>query len=163
MNGSRAASRPAVLLLAIWCSGSACASRAADTRYDVVIAGGTVYDGSGAPGARADVGIIGDEIKAVGDLRNASADRMVRADGLAVAPGFVNMDDRHARKMQRGDQRFQVMVAVDNVRRETDLIKIRHDGNGRSAKVVRHRAGHQAERDWMMAPQHERAADVANP
>jgi N-acyl-D-amino-acid deacylase len=91
MNGSRAASRPAVLLLALCCSGSACARRAVDARYDVVIAGGTVYDGSGAPGARADVGIVGDEIKAVGDLRNASADRVVRVDGLAVAPGFVNM------------------------------------------------------------------------
>jgi len=91
MNGSRAASRPAVLLFALCCSGSACAGRVADARYDVVIAGGTVYDGSGAPGARADVGIVGDEIKAVGDLRHASADRVVRVDGLAVAPGFVNM------------------------------------------------------------------------
>jgi N-acyl-D-amino-acid deacylase len=91
MNGSRAASSPAVLLFVIWCSSSACAGRAADTRYDVVIAGGTVYDGSGAPGARADVGIVGDEIKAVGDLGKAKADRVVHADGLAVTPGFVNM------------------------------------------------------------------------
>src|SRR4029079_12785575 len=91
MNGSRAASRAAVLLFALCCSGSACAGRAADARYDVVIAGGTVYDGSGAPGARAAVVIVGDEIKPVGDLRHASADRVVRVDGMAVAPGFVNM------------------------------------------------------------------------
>src|SRR4051794_32163987 len=69
----------------------ACSSASPRARYDVVIAGGTVYDGSGAPGARADVGIVGDEIKAVGDLQNADAATTVRADGLAVAPGFVNM------------------------------------------------------------------------
>jgi N-acyl-D-amino-acid deacylase len=69
----------------------ACSSAAPRPHYDVVIAGGTVYDGSGAAGARVDVGIVGDEIKAVGDLQNADAATTVRADGLAVAPGFVNM------------------------------------------------------------------------
>ncbi|HEV3062316.1 MAG TPA: D-aminoacylase [Vicinamibacterales bacterium] len=69
----------------------ACGNRAPRQRYDVVIAGGTVYDGSGAPGVRADVGIVGDEIKAVGDLRDADAGMTVRAEGFAVAPGFVNM------------------------------------------------------------------------
>jgi N-acyl-D-amino-acid deacylase len=69
----------------------ACGKAAPRPRYDIVIAGGTVYDGSGAPGARADVGIVGDEIKAVGDLRGADAGTTVRAEGLAVAPGFVNM------------------------------------------------------------------------
>jgi N-acyl-D-amino-acid deacylase len=69
----------------------ACGNRAPRQRYDVVIAGGTVYDGSGAPGVRADVGIVGDEIKAVGDLRDADAGTTVRAEGFAVAPGFVNM------------------------------------------------------------------------
>jgi N-acyl-D-amino-acid deacylase len=69
----------------------ACGSRAAPRRYDVLIVGGTVYDGSGSPGIRADVGIVGDEIKEIGDLHDADAGTRVRADGLAVAPGFVNM------------------------------------------------------------------------
>jgi N-acyl-D-amino-acid deacylase len=69
----------------------ACGSRAPRERFDVLITGGTVYDGSGGTGVRADVGISGDEIKAVGDLRNAEAVMIVRADGFAVAPGFVNM------------------------------------------------------------------------
>jgi N-acyl-D-amino-acid deacylase len=56
-----------------------------------LIAGGTVYDGSGAPGVRADVGIVGDTIKVVGDLHDGDGQVIVRADGLAVAPGFVNM------------------------------------------------------------------------
>ena len=66
-------------------------SRAPRQQLDVVILGGTVYDGSGDPGVRADVGIVGDTIKTVGDLHDAEARTIVRADGLAVAPGFVNM------------------------------------------------------------------------
>ena len=69
----------------------ACASQQSRTRYDVLITGGTVYDGSGGPGQRVDVGITGDEIAAVGDLRDAQATMTVNAAGLAVAPGFVNM------------------------------------------------------------------------
>jgi len=60
-------------------------------RYDVVIRGGTVYDGTGSPGRPADVGIRGDRIAAVGALDAARARRVVDARGLAVAPGFINM------------------------------------------------------------------------
>jgi N-acyl-D-amino-acid deacylase len=59
--------------------------------YDVVVRGGTVYDGTGAEGRRVDVGIKGDRIEAVGDLSKATAARVVDATGLAVAPGFINM------------------------------------------------------------------------
>jgi len=59
--------------------------------YDVVIRGGTVYDGSGGPPVVADVAVQGDSIVAVGDLRGARGRVTVDAHGLAVAPGFVNM------------------------------------------------------------------------
>jgi N-acyl-D-amino-acid deacylase len=59
--------------------------------YDVIIRGGLVYDGTGRAPARADVGIEGDRITAVGDLRSAGAKVTVDARGLAVAPGFINM------------------------------------------------------------------------
>lgn len=59
--------------------------------YDVIIRGGTLYDGTGAPGRRADVGIRGDRIAAVGDLGQAEATSVVDAAGLAVTPGFINM------------------------------------------------------------------------
>jgi N-acyl-D-amino-acid deacylase len=64
---------------------------AEDVSFDIVIRGGTVYDGSGNPGRRADVGIRGDRIAAVGNLSGAAAKSVVDASGLAVAPGFVNM------------------------------------------------------------------------
>jgi N-acyl-D-amino-acid deacylase len=59
--------------------------------FDVIIRGGTVYDGTGASGRRADVGIRGDRISAVGDLAGGQATTTVDAAGLAIAPGFINM------------------------------------------------------------------------
>ena len=47
--------------------------------FDVVILGGTVVDGTGAPGYRADVGISGETIEAIGDLSQAEARRVVNA------------------------------------------------------------------------------------
>jgi len=59
--------------------------------YDVIIRGGTLYDGSGMPGLRADLGITGDRIAALGDLSGSAATQVVDVSGLAVAPGFINM------------------------------------------------------------------------
>ena len=57
---------------------------------DVVIRGGTVYDGSGNDPIVGDVAIEGDRIAAVGTIAER-APRVVDATGLAVAPGFINM------------------------------------------------------------------------
>src|SRR5215211_5829670 len=59
--------------------------------FDIIIKGGTVYDGSGRPPRRADVGIKGDRIAAVGTLSRASSPTIIDAQGQAVAPGFINM------------------------------------------------------------------------
>jgi N-acyl-D-amino-acid deacylase len=59
--------------------------------YDAIIRGGTVYDGTGAPGVAADVAIDGDRIAAVGDLGAAKAALEIDAGGKAVAPGFINV------------------------------------------------------------------------
>ena len=58
---------------------------------DIVVRGGTIYDGSGNPGRIGDVAIRGDRIAAVGDVGAVDARRLIDADGLAVAPGFINM------------------------------------------------------------------------
>lgn len=59
--------------------------------YDLVFVGGSVVDGSGAPARRADVGVRGDRIAAVGDLAGVAAARIVDVAGLVVAPGFVDL------------------------------------------------------------------------
>lgn len=60
-------------------------------KYDVIIRGGTVYDGSGKPGVLTDVGINADTVAFIGDLSKAVGEKEIDATGLAVAPGFVNM------------------------------------------------------------------------
>jgi N-acyl-D-amino-acid deacylase len=59
--------------------------------YDVIIRGGTVLDGSGTPGYRADLGIRADTIAVIGDLSHARAPLEIDAEGKHVAPGFINM------------------------------------------------------------------------
>ncbi|MBA2892835.1 N-acyl-D-amino-acid deacylase family protein [Nonomuraea soli] len=58
--------------------------------FDVIIRGGQVLDGTGAPAFRADVAIDGDRIAAVGRLEQAEAGLVVEAAGRYVAPGFVD-------------------------------------------------------------------------
>ena len=79
---------------------------------DLVIAGGRVVDGTGAPWVRADLGIRDDRIVALGDLGDAEARRRLDATGLVVAPGFIDMlgqsefnvlvDNRAASKIMQG-------------------------------------------------------------
>jgi N-acyl-D-amino-acid deacylase len=59
--------------------------------FDVIVRGGSVYDGSGGGARHVDIGIKGDRIAAVGDLSKAHATQDLDANGMAVAPGFVNM------------------------------------------------------------------------
>ena len=80
---------PSLLLL---CSSMlVSAPLAAETpAYDLIIRGGTLYDGSGQPPVVGDVAIKDDRIVAVGKVEG-KAEREVAAQGMAVAPGFINM------------------------------------------------------------------------
>jgi dihydroorotase/N-acyl-D-amino-acid deacylase len=82
------------------------------SRFDLIFAGGRVVDGTGAPWFRADVGITGDRLAAVGDLSRAAAKRRIDATRLVVAPGFIDVlgqseynvlvDNRAASKITQG-------------------------------------------------------------
>lgn len=63
----------------------------AQEKYDVLIKGGMLYDGSGEAPKQVDLALKGDRIVAIGDLKAADAKVVVDAKGLAVAPGFINM------------------------------------------------------------------------
>ncbi len=66
-------------------------SKSPPPSFDIIIKGGTVYDGTGRPPVKADVGIKGDRVASIGNLSRAPASTIVDAKGLAVAPGFINM------------------------------------------------------------------------
>jgi dihydroorotase/N-acyl-D-amino-acid deacylase len=80
--------------------------------FDLLLKGGRIVDGTGAPAFLADVGVNGDRIVAVGDLSTATARRVVDAKGLTVSPGFIDMlgqseynvlvDNRAASKITQG-------------------------------------------------------------
>ena len=80
---------PSLLLLcsSMLVSASAVAQAPA---YDLIVRGGTIYDGSGKPPVVGDVAIKDDRIVAVGKVEG-QAEHEVAANGMAVAPGFINM------------------------------------------------------------------------
>ncbi len=80
--------------------------------FDVLIKGGLVVDGSGSPATRADVGITGERIEAIGDLSSSEAARNIDATGHVVSPGFIDthahsdgaliLDPQHASGLRQG-------------------------------------------------------------
>ncbi|HEX8783246.1 MAG TPA: hypothetical protein VF764_07745, partial [Steroidobacteraceae bacterium] len=85
------ARRAFVLLAWALAASAAFAAPTEATRYDVLIAGGTIYDGSGGPPFVGDVAIQGDRIAYVGPHAPHPARERLDAHGKAVAPGFINM------------------------------------------------------------------------
>jgi N-acyl-D-amino-acid deacylase len=73
-----------VMALAVGCGQPA-------PRFDLLVRGGQVIDGLGGPARRADVGINGDRIVAIGDLGAAAATTVIDAAGKAVSPGFIDV------------------------------------------------------------------------
>ena len=69
---------------------SAC-KLSSDNKYQLIIRNGLIYDGSGKKPYKGDVAINGDTIVFVGDLSDAYAQKVIDANGMAVAPGFINM------------------------------------------------------------------------
>ena len=66
----------------------------AQPAYDLLLVGGMVFDGSGNPAVRADVGIRGDEVVAIGRLAGKDgheAARTIDVTGLHVSPGWVDL------------------------------------------------------------------------
>ena len=59
--------------------------------HDVIIRGGSIYDGSGGPPITADLAIDHDRISVIGDLSDQKGRQEVDATGMAVSPGFINM------------------------------------------------------------------------
>ncbi|MEO7135640.1 MAG: D-aminoacylase [Vicinamibacterales bacterium] len=81
--------RWSILVLLLTCLLAGCNTSA--QRFDLIIRGGEVVDGTGQPPRRADVGVAGDRITQIGDLASVAAGRMIDATGLMVSPGFIDV------------------------------------------------------------------------
>ena len=95
--------------------------------FDVVIANGRVVDGTGAPWFRADVGITGDRITAIGNLSSARATTRIDAAGQVVAPGFIDL---------LGQSEFNVLVDSRAASKITQGITTEITGEGVSIAPV---------------------------
>ncbi len=63
----------------------------AGQEYDIIIKNGIIYDGTGQSPVKKDIAIKGDKIISIDDLQNAVAKKIIDADGMSIAPGFIDL------------------------------------------------------------------------
>jgi len=104
----------------------------APVSYDVILRGGMIYDGSGGQPYIGDVAFDGDLIVALGDIGEATAPTEIDIQGLAVAPGFVNMmswanesliEDGHSQSDIRQGVTLEIMGEGDSMGPLKDVMK----------------------------------------
>jgi N-acyl-D-aspartate/D-glutamate deacylase len=107
---------------------SARAAAAQATAVDVLITNGTLYDGSGTPGRRADVALRADRIVFVGDAKSAgiTAARTIDATGLIVAPGFIDPHTHAQPDLSSASRRTN----LDYVMQGVTTVATNNDGSG---------------------------------
>ena len=87
------------------------------SHFDFILAGGTVYDGSGGAVYSADIGISGDRISAIGQLDNLSAGQRIDVGGLAVAPGIIDIHS-HAWRSNKKRSGIELWPDAENYIRQ---------------------------------------------
>ena len=103
--------------------------------FDVVITGGRLIDGTGAPWFEGDVGIVGDQITAIGKLGGRSAATRLDAAGAYVAPGFIDM---------LGQSEFNVLVDSRAASKITQGVTTEITGEGSSIAPINDRLAAEA-------------------
>jgi N-acyl-D-amino-acid deacylase len=132
-------------------------SHRADDSFDVLIANGRVVDGTGNPWFRADVGIRGDRIAAIGKLANASARLTLDAADKVVSPGFIDthvhgdlavlMDPLHEPAIRQGVTTY--LVGQDGVAMAPSVGSV-HE------YMCRYTAGFSGGAEWLARPESAR-------
>jgi len=105
-------------------------------RYDFMISGVRVVDGTGAPWFAGDIGVTGDRIESIGDLDKASAGKTIDATGLVAAPGFIDV---------QGQSEFNILVDNRAASKITQGVTTEITGEGSSIAPVNDRQRKEAE------------------
>lgn len=105
-------------------------------RYDLIVSGARVVDGTGAPWIVADIGVTGDRIEAIGDLSKASAGKQVNASGLVAAPGFIDV---------QGQSEFNILVDNRAASKITQGVTTEITGEGSSIAPINDRQRKESE------------------
>ena len=124
----RAVTLAFVVALACAFAITARAAAAQATAADVLITNGTLYDGSGTPGRRADVALRADRIVFVGDAKSAgiTAARTIHATGLIVAPGFIDPHTHTQSDLSNASRRAN----LDYIMQGVTTVATNNDGSG---------------------------------
>jgi N-acyl-D-aspartate/D-glutamate deacylase len=115
----------AVCITLLFLTGEAVA-QSPSSGYDVLLRGGILLDGTGAPTRIADVGIRGDRIVRVGDLSASEATRVIDANGLHVAPGFIDSHSHSAGGLLRPELRSAHALLTQGI----TTVLVNPDGGG---------------------------------
>ena len=107
--------------------------------FDVLITGGRIVDGTGAPWFKGDVAIAGDRIAAIGQLAGQPARQTIDATGLVVAPGFIDM---------LGQSEFNVLVDGRAASKIMQGVTTEITGEGQSIAPVNDRMITEGKPDW---------------
>ena len=103
-------------------------------RFDIVLRGGRVLDGTGNPWFRADVGLRDGRIAALGDLSGATGARVIELDGRYVVPGFIDIhshaDDGLDAAGEAGSEGARRRAAPNLVSQGVTTVVINQDGGG---------------------------------
>ncbi len=128
-------SRHQFLLLALVIAGSgnslpvqAQTTTAHDSIFTVILAGGTIYDGTGSDSVIADIGIRGGRIAAIGDLRGKRAGLRLDVGGLALVPGFIDIHSHAARSRPEQSGIFRRPLAENYLRQGVTTVISGPDG-----------------------------------
>ena len=83
--------------------------------YDIKITGGSIIDGSGSEGFKADIGIRDGKIVSIGNLRNSKSAQTIDAAGFVVSPGFIDLHVHIESIMSHADAQSHLRQGVTTV------------------------------------------------
>ena len=130
---------PVILLAVLGIAVSGLRAQQGNPPYDVLITGGRIVDGTGAPWFKADIALAGDRIAAIGQLAGRPARQTVDASGLVVAPGFIDM---------LGQSEFNVLVDGRAASKIMQGVTTEITGEGQSIAPANDRMIREAKPGW---------------